>query len=163
MVDGRDVGRRNMPAESLLLRPTIHGLLRMRRINQMSLAGVELRWHQKRLDFAVLAGDQTVAVELKVDNWRRAVEQAYVNRWYADESWIGLWHLAITPAAVAAAAEAGVGVLIVTRRTVYPLHRPPPAPHLRAGTELRELLRAGRTRVRDVLGEVRARDVPALA
>lgn len=158
----RAADRPKLP-EALLLRPTVHGLLRLGRVSQMSLAGTELPWHQKRLDLAVLSESQTVAVELKVDNWRRAVEQAYINRWFASESWVGLWHAHVTPAATRAAADAGVGVLIVTRRTVYPIRPPARPPRADIGGELQDALVAQGLRVRDVLGEVRRRGRPALA
>lgn len=154
---------RSGPPEAALLRPTIRGLLRLGRVNQMSLAGTEMPWHQKRVDLAVMWDRQTLAVELKVDNWRRAVEQAYINRWYADESWVGLWHAYLTPAAVRAASDAGVGVLVVTRGTIYPLQSPSRPPRPNVGGDLSETLRARGVRVRDLLGEVRRRGLPALA
>ena len=129
----------------------------------MSLAGTELPWHQKRLDLAILCESGSVAVELKVDNWRRAVEQAYINRWFASESWVGLWHAHVTPAAARAAADAGVGVLIVTRRTVYPMRSPARPPRAGIGGELRDVLIQQGVRVRDVLGEVRPRGRSTLA
>ena len=91
------------------------------------------------------------------------MEQAYINRWFASESWVALWHAHITPAATRAASDAGVGVLIVTRRTVYPIRPPAPPPRADIGAELRDALEAQGRRIRDVLGEVRRRGRPALA
>lgn len=122
----------------------------------MTLAAVEVPWHQKRIDLAMFGrSGGVIAVELKVSKWRRAVDQAYVNRWAASSSWVGLWHGCITPETYRYASAAGVGVLAVTNSTVYPLLLPDPAPRPESAARLDgELLRAG-SRVRDLLSFAR--------
>jgi hypothetical protein len=140
-----------------MLLPVLRGVLRMDwGASQMSKAAIEVRWHQKRLDLCVLPGDERLhVVELKVGDWRRAVDQAFVNRWAADSSWVALWHEKVTDATYAAALDAGVGLLIVTKMTVYPALRP--APPVRPGevTSVSESVKRGTTRIRDLLGGAR--------
>lgn len=147
--------RRTQPPEAALLLPVLRALLRIRWTSQMSRASTEIRWHQKRVDLGVMSDSGLVVVELKVSDWRRAVRQAFLNRWVADSSWVALWHDCITAAAVEAAREAGVGVLVVTRDTAYPLVKP--GPPMRPGSEspVEEALLARGTRMRDLLGEAR--------
>jgi hypothetical protein len=145
--------RRAAPPEAALLLPVLRGVLRMDwGVSQMSKAAIEVRWHQKRLDLCVLPGDARLhVIELKVGDWRRAVDQAFVNRWAADSSWVALWHQKVTCAAYEAAQDAGVGLLIVTKNTVYPALRPQ-AP-VRPGdvTSVFESVSRGTTRIRDLL------------
>ncbi len=81
---------RDSPPERQLLLPTLRGLLRLGWATQMTSAGVEIPWHQKRIDLAFMQGDDVVAIELKVDKWRKAVDQAFVNRWAAERSWVAI-------------------------------------------------------------------------
>jgi hypothetical protein len=150
------MARRDLPAESELLLPVLRGLIRLSWAGQMTPAAVEVPWHQKRVDLVVSTnGSGLIAVELKVAKWRKAVDQAYVNRWAATSSWVGLWHECITEEAWRYAGDAGVGLLAVTATTVYPLARPqaPPRPEgaarltdevTNAGLRLRDLLSAAR-------------------
>jgi hypothetical protein len=122
----------------------------------MSKADIEVRWHQKRLDLALLSGDdRLMVVELKVGDWRRAVDQAFVNRWAADSSWVALWHERVTDAAYGAAQQAGVGLLIVTKRTVYPALRPDLPIRPGEVTSVFDSVKHGTTRIRDLLGGAR--------
>ena len=140
-----------MIAEAQLLQPTIRGLLRLGWCNQMSPAGMEVRWREKRLDLVVVRGAHTIAVELKVDDWRRAVRQAYLNRWAVHESFVGIWHSRLTCKAWDHAHEAGVGILIVTPRTVYPLAASSESPPTADFEDVLELVRSEAMRVRDLL------------
>ena len=116
--------RRQVPPEAALLLPVLRAALRIGWATQMSRACVEIPWYQKRLDLGLVSGDGLVVVELKVADWRRAIEQAYVNRWIAHSSWVALWHQNISSTTYDVAREAGVGILVVTRRTAYPWIRP---------------------------------------
>jgi hypothetical protein len=150
------VARSGLPAESELLLPVLRGLIRLRWAGQMSPAAIEVPWHQKRVDVAV-ATDRAglIAIELKVSNWRKAVDQAHVNRWAATSSWVALWHECITEDAWRYAADAGVGVLAVTARTIYPLTTPQPPPRPDGAARLRaEIAQAG-LRLRDLLSVAR--------
>ena len=143
-------GSSGTPAEASLLLPVLRGLLRLGWVHQMSRAAVELPWYEKRIDLAIAGRDRLITVELKVDRWRRAIEQAYLNRWVAEEAWVALWHAHVTPQAVQAAADAEVGLMIVTWRTVYPVQYPglpPRAPD----AALDDALRASAASLRDLL------------
>jgi hypothetical protein len=134
----------------------LRGVLRMQLASQMSKANIEVRWHQKRLDLALLSADESLmVVELKVGDWRRAVDQAFVNRWAADSSWVALWHEKVTGAAYEAAQEAGVGLLIVTKRTVYPALRPDMPVRPGEVTSVLDSVKRGTTRMRDLLAGAR--------
>lgn len=145
-------GRR---AESSLLRPTLLGLLRLGWINQMSLADVEVRWHQKRIDLAFLAADEeagAVAVELKVNSTGRAIDQAQLNRYLTPASWVATWAMP-SPDILRRAQSRGVGLLLITERGAYPLVHPSSG-ELRTNL-LTEHLRDRRRRVRDLLSTIR--------
>jgi hypothetical protein len=138
-----------------MMLPVLRAMLRIRWTSQMSRASTEIRWHQKRVDLGFMSDDDLVVVELKVSDWRRAVRQAFLNRWVAQSSWVALWHEGVSVAAVEAAREAGVGLLIVTRRTAYPLVNPGPPMRPGAESPVQEALFAQGTRMRDLLGEAR--------
>jgi len=131
--------------------PVLRAALRIGWASQMTPASAEIRWHQKRVDLGLVAPDGLLVVELKVKDWRRAMEQAFVNRWISRESWVALWHESITSATYEAAREMGVGVLIVTRSTAYPLVAPGPPAREGVSTIQDQIFTRG-TRVRDLLG-----------
>lgn len=159
----RLVAREPLPAESRLLLPVLRGLLRLRWARQMSPAALEVRWHQKRIDVAFLDRESDfVAIELKVAKWKRAIDQAYVNRWVCDASWVALWHESVSNETYRYARGAQVGLLAVTANTVYPLIRPGEAPRSGTSTGLREEIRDAGSCVRDLLTHAR-REAGALA
>ena len=142
-------------AEQSLLRPTILGLMRMKWLNQMSLADVEVAWHQKHVDFAFMSPNRDigpVAIELKVSNTSRAIDQAALNRYLTPSSWAATW----TPPSekiLDKAGKHGVGILLVTPRGAYPVSFPRMGePHTSA---LAEHLESRRRRVRDLLSVLR--------
>ena len=141
--------------ESVLMRPTLLGLLRHRWLNQMSLAGTEIRWHQKRIDLAFMsprASIGPVAIELKVDSPRRAIKQASLNRLLTPSSWVAL---GTVPArrTIVEAERAGVGLLVVLDSGVYPLVFPT---RIATRTDiLAQGLRDRSERVRDLLSRSR--------
>lgn len=137
------------------MRPTLLGLLRLRWLNQMSLAGAEIVWHQKHIDLAFMSPQQSigpVAIELKVDSPRRAIEQASLNRLLTPSSWVALGTVP-TRRTIVEAETAGVGVLVVLDAGVYPLVFP-----IRIATRtdiLAKALRDRAERVRDLLSRSR--------
>jgi hypothetical protein len=123
----------------------------------MTPAAIELPWHQKRIDLAVShSRSGLIAIELKVANWRQAIDQAYVNRWAANCSWVALWHECVGYNTYGYAREAGVGLLAVTDNTVYPLIRPALAPRPPTSGLERTVADAG-MRIRDLLSLARRR------
>lgn len=145
------------PAEEALMRPLLHGLLRAGWVNQMSLAADEVPWHEKRIDLVMRStGGRVLAIELKVRDWGKAINQAYLNRWVADESWVAVWHSRFTPTAWDAARDSGVGVLVVTVDTAYELLRPAsPLASVSSDGPIQATLVNRATRVRDLLGNRR--------
>jgi hypothetical protein len=140
------------PAESSLLRPTLLGLLRLRWANQMTLADVEVPWHQKRIDLVFVSPEAEigcVAIEFKIDNWASALRQAHLNRLLTPSSWIATPR--VTELQEKRARKLGVGVLFVTARGAYPLLYPTIAVG-RKGI-LHEVVSSRRRRLRDLLGE----------
>jgi hypothetical protein len=129
--------------------------MRLRWVNQMSLADVEVRWHQKRIDLAFVSPRPefgTVAIELKVNSTGRAISQAALNRYLTSSSWVATW--AMPSAGVLRRAETqGVGVLLVTERGVYPVLHPKPGEA--RTTALTDHLTERRRRVRDLLSAIR--------
>jgi hypothetical protein len=53
-----------------------------------------------------------VAIEAKVSNWRRALDQAIANTWFASESYILIPDSRVIQTAASAASEFGIGVLV---------------------------------------------------
>jgi hypothetical protein len=135
--------------------PVLRATLRIGWASQMSPASTEIRWHQKRLDLALIGAEGLVAIELKVTDWRRAIRQAHVNRWVAKESWVALWHEAANNSAFNAAGDLGVGLLVVTENTAYPWLMPEPPVRPSAESPLRDLIATRGTRVRDLLTQAR--------
>jgi hypothetical protein len=152
--------RREFPPEAALMLPVLRAALRIGWATQMSPASTEIRWHQKQLDLGLMSGIGLVVVELKVADWRRAIRQAFVNRWIAEASWVALWHETATVAAYDAAADAGVGVLVVTKRTAYPWLLPAP-PVRKDVSPIAEAIESSGTRVRDLLAGAREVHVAA--
>jgi hypothetical protein len=150
------VKRDAFPSEAALLLPVLRGTLRLGWAGQMTPAAVEVPWHQKRVDLALSSPDfGVIAVELKVSKWRKAVDQAYVNRWACETSWVGLWHECITRETCTYARDAGVGLLAVTSNTVYPLIYAAPSPRPELADRLGRGVTAAGSRLRDLLSRER--------
>jgi hypothetical protein len=73
----------------------------------------EIRIHQKRIDlyFVHRSYPKTIAVELKIRKWKQALRQAYQNSFYAQKSYVGLWHEFLTDEAVTEIESYGLGIL----------------------------------------------------
>lgn len=150
------MSRRQYPPENDLLLPVLRGVIRLGWAGQMTPAAVEVPWHQKRVDLAVLPdASSLIAIELKVAKWRQAVDQAYVNRWASTSSFVAIWHQCITLDTYSYATSQGVGLLAVTENTVYPLLDAAPAPRPVAGGRLVQEVVRGRMRLRDLLSDAR--------
>lgn len=151
---------RRLPPEAHLLLPVLRGLMRLSWAGQMTPAALEVPWHQKRIDLAVSSGESgLITIELKVSNWRQAIDQAYVNRWASRWSWVGLWHECVSEETYGYASGAGVGLLAVTVNTVYPLVRPAPSPRPDTAAQLDTVVARSGMRVRDLLSVARGNDV----
>lgn len=71
---------------------------------------------------------KTIAVELKIRNWRQAMRQAYQNTFYAQKSYVGLWHEFCKDTIASKISKYGIGVLNIEIDNVEileaPTHRP---------------------------------------
>jgi len=138
-----------------MLRPTLLGLLRLHWCHQMSLADTEVHWHSKHVDLAFMSPREelgAVAIELKVDNTRRAIEQARLNRYLTAQSWAAV-HTPPGPELRARAERYGVGLLLVLDDGVYPIAWPS-ARNVQSSV-LADHLAGRQRRVRDILGALR--------
>lgn len=138
-----------------MMLPVLRAALRLGWASQMSPASAEIPWYQKRVDLGFVSDDRLVVVELKVADWSRAIKQAYVNRWVADESWIGIWHEHVSASTYDAARTSGVGLLVVTKETAYPWLTPGPALRPDDTSPLLQHIDAHGLRLRDLLGGAR--------
>jgi hypothetical protein len=121
----------------------------------MSLADIEISWHQKHIDLAFMSSRSDVgpvAIELKVNSTSRAIAQAALNRYLTPSSWAATW-APPTPRILERAQAEGVGLFLVADRGLYPLVYPRMGePHTAA---LAHHLVDRRKRVRDLLSYLR--------
>ena len=47
---------------------------------------------RKRIDIVTLRNQKLVSIEVKISNWKKALQQAYTNLYVADYSYVDLWH-----------------------------------------------------------------------
>lgn len=80
----------------------------------------ELATHgRSRADvIAITEAGVVVAIELKVRDWRRALHQALLNRYVADESYVAMWWTAATRECESECARFGIGLLSIEERAV---------------------------------------------
>lgn len=101
----------------------------------------EVRTHGvSRADVVGLTDDShVVAVELKVRDWRRALQQAILNRYCAHESYIAVWWDAISQLCEERCAAHGVGLISVEERGYQLVVE---AKHVTPDAQLAEAVRA---------------------
>lgn len=68
-------------------------------------------WRARPLS-TIFAANHIISIEAKVGDWRTALQQAYLNSWFASDSCILLPHIPRDSGVVAYAAELGIKVLI---------------------------------------------------
>ena len=80
----------------------------------------EIPVHQKRIDlyFVHQSYPKTIAVELKIRKWKQALRQAYQNLFYAQKSYVGLWHEFLNEKAISEILRYGVGILEIKSDSV---------------------------------------------
>lgn len=68
---------------------------------------------QKRIDLYFIHKNypKTIAVELKIRKWKQALRQAYQNLFYAQKSYVGLWHKFLNDTIVSEISSYGIGIL----------------------------------------------------
>lgn len=81
---------------------------------------------QKKIDLYFVHRNypKTIAVELKINAWRRVLRQAYQNRFYAQQSYVGLWHDFLNENIALEINNFGLGVLKVYSNYVELVKKP---------------------------------------
>lgn len=93
--------------ESIGRFPLEEGLGRLERAQVIRKRG--RRWHLRPLG-DIFAATQILAIEAKISNWRRGLEQAATNRWFASTSYLLMPRAPKNDVFWSQAAAAGVGV-----------------------------------------------------
>jgi hypothetical protein len=90
----------------------------------------EVRSHgSARADLCLLRAGELISIEAKLLDGHRAIGQALLNTYFADRSYIAVWHQVVTRSLISTALQWGVGVLAVERSklsvaSVAPVARP---------------------------------------
>lgn len=86
----------------------------------------EIPVRKKRIDLYFVHQNypKTIAVELKIQKWKEALRQAYQNRFYAQMSYVGLWHEHLTDSAVSKILSYGLGILEIKSDSVILIAKP---------------------------------------
>jgi hypothetical protein len=86
----------------------------------------EIPIRQKRIDLYFIHRNypKTIAVELKIRKWKQALRQAYQNLFYAQKSYVGLWHEFLTKKAVSEILSYGAGILEIKSDSVTLIAKP---------------------------------------
>jgi len=68
---------------------------------------------RKRIDIVTLRNQKLVSIEVKISNWKKALQQAYTNLYVADYSYVALWHKTIPNVDTSLFENLGIGILEV--------------------------------------------------
>jgi len=60
-----------------------------------------------------LKNQKLISIEVKISNWRKALQQAYANLYVFDYSYVALWHKTIPNVDTAIFKNLGIGILEV--------------------------------------------------
>jgi hypothetical protein len=66
---------------------------------------------RKRIDLVTFRGQDVVAIELKVRNWKEALKQAFTNLFVADYSYVALWHKSLRSVDSSLFQRTGIGLI----------------------------------------------------
>lgn len=112
--------------ETHLLTPALaavrreHGRVRSRPL-------IRTRLGTRNPDVLLTSGDGLVSIELKMNDWARAVGQAALNRLWVEHSYIAIPTSSVTETVVSHAREHGIGVIIVSGRKAQVVCRAAPS------------------------------------
>jgi len=86
----------------------------------------EVHIHQKRIDLYFIHKNypKTIAVELKIRKWKQALRQAYQNLFFAQKSYVGLWHKFLNKKVVSEISSYGLGILNIKSDSVELIAKP---------------------------------------
>jgi len=73
----------------------------------------QVKLHMKRVDVAYAKKSKTVALEIKISDWKSALQQAWTNKLACHESYVVLWHEYAHRADRELFVTAGVGLMVV--------------------------------------------------
>ena len=68
---------------------------------------------RKRIDLVTIKKKELVSIEVKISNWRKALQQAYANLYVFDYSYVALWHQTIHNVDKTIFEKLGIGILEV--------------------------------------------------
>ena len=105
-----------------LLRAELPGR-RARSLDRLAAAGVvtiSSRWIRCRPLREIFAVSRIIALEAKISDWRKGLHQAFLNTWFASESFLLLPHAPERSQVMAEARRVGVGVVDATQRLSAP-------------------------------------------
>lgn len=94
--------------------------------NQGFIGFEEISIRQKRIDLYFIHRNypKTIAVELKIKKWKQALRQAYQNLFYAQKSYVGLWHKFLNKKVVSGISSYGLGILEIKSDSVELIVKP---------------------------------------
>ncbi len=68
---------------------------------------------RKKIDMVTFQNRKLVSIEVKVSNWRKALQQAYSNLYVSDYSYVALWHKTVPNVDTYIFKNLGIGILKV--------------------------------------------------
>jgi hypothetical protein len=90
-----------------------------RRYGRSAVCALELRSHGRaKTDLVVYYSGQVIAIEAKLQQWRRVIVQAVLNTYYADESYVALCERYVSQHVIDEAARFQIGVIAVAGKKV---------------------------------------------
>lgn len=107
---------RRPTSEAELVGLLVEGLEKLQGTLTYSL---EARSHGRaRTDVLATIGEELLAIEVKLSDWKRAITQAALNRVFAHKSFVALWYPSVRPNVIAEARRFGIGVMGIGRDCV---------------------------------------------
>lgn len=68
---------------------------------------------RKKIDMVILRNQKLVSIEVKISNWKKALQQAYSNLYVFDYSYVALWHKTVPNVDTDIFKNLGIGILEV--------------------------------------------------
>ena len=68
---------------------------------------------RKQIDMVTLKNRRLISIEVKINNWKKALQQAYSNLYVFDYSYVALWHKTVPNVDLKIFKELGIGILEV--------------------------------------------------
>ncbi len=68
---------------------------------------------RKRIDLVILKNQKLISIEVKISNWKKALQQAYANLYVFDYSYVALWYKTIPNVDTDIFKTLGIGILEV--------------------------------------------------